>query len=225
MFRSTTPESDSGDLPTLDEYSPIHTASIVRPRASTDHTELVSDKDQLLRKIEQLERGLSAANNRIGDLEAEVVTLKREVHARNNRLTPTRPPNLNSIDILNDDIVRLNDGDTDIPMYHLTDDQLREVKNDSLTRRRFVAQISRMMYSIDERAKNVNVAGKQNREMLSPTKIRFKQIGTYTSQMYGCPCDEVLYRDIRVIIDETNRKFRDDLRMRKYRLQLRAENN
>ena len=81
------------------------------------------------------------------------------------------------------------------------------------------------MYSIDERAKNVNVAGKQNREMLSPTKIRFKQIGTYTSKMYGCTCDEVLYRDIRVIIDETNRKFRDDLRMRKYRLQLRAENN
>ena len=76
LFRSTTPESDSGDLPTLDKYSPIHTASIVRPRASTDHTELVSN-DQLLRKIEQLERGLEAANNRVGDLEAEVVTLKR----------------------------------------------------------------------------------------------------------------------------------------------------
>ena len=212
----TSPGADS--IPALEAFSPIHERPRTQP--TTSH-----EVDVCRTRNERLERKLEAAVERIQVLENDMHALKRQApNGINQRVTLARPPNLNAIELVYDDVVIIHDGDTNVPTYHLAEDQLREVKLASQTRRRFIAQLSRMMYSIHERSRNTNVSGRQNREMLSPTKTRYKRIAMYTSQMYGCQCDQALHREIRLIIDETNRRFRDDLRMRKYKIQLQADN-
>ena len=70
---------------------------------------------------------------------------------------------------------------------------------------------------MDERIRDTNVAGSRNRPPLSPTKTRFRRICNFVSQQYNCPMDAALQSEVRKVIDTTNRRFREDLKLRKYR--------
>ena len=184
-----------------------------------------SMNDQVLQRVSALERDLRVSNAEIVQLKADVATLQNKSRQSNQRIVPMRPPNLNDIPLLHIDIVPLHEGDTEVPKYHLSEVEQLNVKQSSKTQRRFIAQLTRMMYSIYERAQNVNVAGKHQREKLSPGKTRFQRIASYTAHTYHVNCNEPLLREVRVVIDETNRRYREDLRMRKYRAQVRNEMN
>ena len=73
-----------------------------------------------------------------------------------------------------------------------------------------------------ERARECNVSGKNNRAILSPTKNRFHQICSYTAEQYGTQINEKLATEVRQTIDDTNRKFRSDLRRKKHKTRVAA---
>ena len=70
-------------------------------------------------------------------------------------------------------------------------------------------------FSTEERARDCNIAGLKYRALLFPTKTRFQKICTYTATHYATEYDSSLATEVRQIIDETNRKFRDDLKKKK----------
>ena len=177
--------------------------------------------DQTQQRISTLERGLERAYGEIAQLREELTAVKNENRRQRDRVVHLRPPNLNDIQLLPIDIIPLQEGDTEVAKHHLSDDELITMRQSVQTKRRFIAQATRRMYSIYERAANVNVSGKFQREMLSPTKARFRRIASYAAHQYNVLNNEEHLRFVRTVIDETNRRYREELRLRKHRIQER----
>ena len=113
------------------------------------------------------------------------------------------------------DVEKMHEFDSSEPSYQLEHSFLSHVKKHAKSRRIFIANVARKMFSTEERARDCNVAGVKNRALLSPTKTRFQKICTYTATHYATEYDSSLATEVRQIIDETNRKFRDDLKKKK----------
>ena len=115
------------------------------------------------------------------------------------------------------DVKRVHEYDTEEPRYNFSDETLIKIKRYSRTRRVFAANAARHMFSVQERARDANISGTKNREMLSPQKSRFDRICTYTAKMYDVEVNSQLASEIRVSVDEANRKFREDLKGEKFK--------
>ena len=86
-----------------------------------------------------------------------------------------------------------------------------------------IAFLARKLYSIYERAPPVNISGRCGRKPISPANRRFTLIVDSTRQLIH-PNDHGKDRKkyLRNVIDQTNRNYRQDLRVRKVLLK---ENN
>ena len=88
------------------------------------------------------------------------------------------------------------------------------------TEKQFLAHLTRLMYSIYERAPNVNISGRQADCPISPLQTHFDSIVKATKDIIkpnavGC----VRKSYIRSVIDQTNRNYRYELRQHTARLQ------
>ena len=73
------------------------------------------------------------------------------------------------------------------------------------------------MYAMDERIRDCNVSGTRKKAPISPTKNRFSNICSYVAQQYNVALSIDFRALVRKTVDDTNRRFRDDLKLRKYR--------
>ena len=89
----------------------------------------------------------------------------------------------------------------------------------------FVAYLTRKMYSITERAMPVNTEGRsvcgEERFPLSPHKRRIDHMVEKTRAIFLPQKDEsTRYKFCRLHIDQTNRTYRESLRLRKTRISM-----
>ena len=123
--------------------------------------------------------------------------------------------NLNEVSLTALDVVKVHEYDSETPCFHLDVETIQYIKDYSKSRRNFISNVARKMFSMEERARDCNVAGIKNRALLSPQKTRFNKICTYTAEHYGLQRSVQLAAEVRAAIDDTNRKYRDDLKKRK----------
>ena len=191
----------------------IENAIIGRVRDEIDRT--------VAARVQEVEVGFNLTIDR---LRQRIVDLESE-----RQLAPPPPPrgrspipyhmNLAEIELSPDDVQSTHDHDSLMPNYTLSQDVVTSIKEFSRSRRIFIANITRKMFSMQERAQDANTAGSKNRPALSPTKSRYRRICFYTAQQYNIPRDETLQSEVRKTMDDTNRRYRDDLKVRKIRRQ------
>ena len=160
------------------------------------------------RRITQLEVQLQARENEIAELKASAQASRTVLKVR---------PDLSDITLTQLDAERVHEYDSEVPKQALSPDRLTKIHTFSNTKRIFVANVARQMYSMEERVRDCNISGAKNRPALSPAKSRFHSICYYTSEKYNCPNNAILQRDVTRTIDDTNRRYRDDLKIRKYK--------
>ena len=188
------------------------------------HNIRASTPVQAGRKVEVSEDVLSQMLDRIDSLERKTEELQHEVRilkqasvVSNTGRKSIRPETLVNVAISDADVVKLQPSDTSVPVYFVDQETLQRTKQQSRSKRRFVAEMTRMMFSIHERSRETNVNGRQQRGMLSPTKGRFQRICDYTATLFNENINDSLTREVTTVIDETNRRYRDELKLRKFR--------
>lgn len=162
-------------------------------------------------RVRQCEEQIQIRDEKIRDLEEQIA---------NRENAPGKPkirPDLSDIKLTALDIEKTNEHDTNAPSPTLTPEETIKVKTFARSKRIFVANLTRKMYSMEERIRDCNVSGTRNRPAISPTKTRYERICRYTAQQYNCNLDASLQTDVRKTIDDTNRRFRDDLKIRKFK--------
>ena len=127
---------------------------------------------------------------------------------------PRAPPRLN-VELSPEDIVSTHHYDTEVAAPILAQDEIVKICNFSRSQRIFEANLTRRMYSMQERAQDCNVSGVRGKPPLSPTFRRYEQICFYSAQQYNCNMDVSLQSTVRKTIDNTNRRFREILISRK----------
>ena len=126
-------------------------------------------------------------------------------------------PDMSNMTLTPLDAVKLHEHDSLVASVTLEPDVLSRMRTFSKSRRIFISNLARKMFSVEERVRDCNVSGAKNRPPMSPTKSRFERICYYTAEQFGVEMNAQLQADVRKIIDETNRKYRDELKIRKYR--------
>lgn len=144
---------------------------------------------------------------------AEISSLKQKLDNRTTAVGSNS--NLNEVSLTALDVVKVHEYDSETPCFHLDVETIQYIKDYSKSRRNFISNVARKMFSMEERARDCNVAGIKNRALLSPQKTRFNKICTYTAEHYGLQRSVQLAAEVRAAIDDTNRKYRDDLKKRK----------
>ena len=107
--------------------------------------------------------------------------------------------------------------------HTLSQDDLARIRNFSKSKRIFVENLARKMYTMDERVRECNISGTRNRPPLSPKKARFERICVYTSQHFSCNMDTTLQAEVRKTIDDTNRRYREELKIKKHRREFNVD--
>ena len=162
-------------------------------------------------RVQTCERNIEMRDQKIRDLEARIND-RENADAR-----PKVRPDLSEISLTPLDAEKTNEHDTHVAAPVLDVNAVEQIKTFSRTKRIFVANLTRKMYSMEERIRDCNVSGTRNRPSISPTKSRYERICRYTSQHYNCNLDSSLQSEVRKVIDDTNRRFRDDLKIRKFK--------
>ena len=139
------------------------------------------------------------------------------------RARPRPRPDISNIQLTPMDIERVHEHDSLTGAHSLAQEEIARTRNSSKSKRMFVANLTRKMFSMEERIRDCNVAGIRNRPPLSPTKTRFERICVYTSQQFGCAMDVALRAEVRKTVDDTNRRYREDLKVRKSRFEAEGE--
>ena len=209
---------------------------IIEARVQAAVTAIQQNYEQRLsafqQRITDLERQLRGReqhvnediNYRFEELQRQISGLEEQVVGRNQprARVPPRPENVCDIVLTPQDIKSTHDYDSEHANLNLPHDVVTHMKDFSKSKRIFVANLTRKMFSMEERARDVNVAGSRNRPPLSPLKTRYRRICNYVAQQYNCAMDSSLQTEVRKVIDDTNRRYRDDLKLRKHREQARA---
>ena len=176
----------------------------------------ITRSEQQLRDYEQrlsrCEEQIRSRDRRIRDCEEQL--RDRTVTAR---ARPRPRPDISDVQLIPMDIERTHDSDSQIGAHTLAHEEVARIRNFSKSKRIFVANLTRKMFSMEERIRDCNVAGIRNRPPLSPTKTRFERICMYTAQQFNCNLDSVLQGEVRKTIDDTNRRYREDLKLRKHK--------
>ena len=208
----------------------VHSA--LHDRSMRDEDKHEHRYQRLSRRCNEYETRLLACEKIINDNTKEITELKAELKTAqqdNAELRATlaqqinRPgalkvrPDLSDISLTPFDVESTHEYDSNVPKQVVSPEKINKIRAFSKTRRIFIANIARQMFSMEERVRESNIAGAKNRPSLSPAKSRFQTICYYTSQQYNCAMDAALQSDVRKTIDETNRRFRDDLKIRKYK--------
>lgn len=168
------------------------------------------ERDQ--RSSDEIDHRFEQFRQRIHDLEQSAQNAVAE-----RPRAPPRPGNLSAIILRPQDVSPIHDYDSEHPQFNLTQDVVSQIKDFSKTKRIFISNLARKMFSMEERVRDTNVAGSHKRPPLSPTKTRYRRICNFVSQQYNCAMDSALQSEVRKAIDSTNRRFRDDLKLRKHR--------
>ena len=153
---------------------------------------------------------LEEAKKRIFEQEFTIRGIKSQIESK--------PPNFiasNDVSITPLDVVKIHELDSETPSYELDHETVTKIKSFAKSQKIFISNVTRKMFSIEERARDCNVAGAKDRPLLSPSKTRFEKICAYTAQQYGLDLNGHLACEVRQTIDNTNRKYRDDLRRKK----------
>ena len=173
------------------------------------------DREQRLTRCEDQIR---ARDRRILDCEEQL--RDRVVTAR---VRPRPRPDISDVQLTPMDIEITHDNDSPIGAHTLAQEEVARIRNFSKSKRIFIANLTRKMFSMDERIRDCNVAGIRNRPPLSPTKTRFERICTYTAQQFNCNLDSALQGEVRKAIDDTNRRYREDLKLRKHKREFNGD--
>ena len=122
---------------------------------------------------------------------------------------------MNNISLTSLDCVKLNQHDSHIPCHFLDPDTLENLKLLSKSKRHFISNLCRKMFAMEERIRDCNVAGLKSRAPMSPDKSRYHTIVRYTAQLYQVDKSYQLGVEVRAVIDDTNRKYREEIKRRK----------
>ena len=162
-------------------------------------------------KVDRLEAQIHA-RDQAQDVAPALPPLERQ---RQPRLDMPRAPPRPNVELTPEDIVSTHPYDSEVGAQTLAQDEIVKIRNFSRTQRIFEANLTRRMYSMHERAQDCNVSGVRGKPPLSPTFRRYEQICFYSAQQYNCNMDVSLQTTIRKNIDNTNRRFRENLISRK----------
>lgn len=182
-----------------------------RVSAAERDAQLANSKlEPALQRITKLESEVLECKTQLNIKDFEIQSLKSKLEARSESsfIDP-------DISLTSYDVEKVNEYDSEVPNHTLDPETLTQIKMFSKSRTVFIGNVSRKMYSITERAKDCNVAGQKNRNLLSPSKSRYQRICGYASTQYGVPIDAKLGSEVRRVIDDVNRKFRIELKRRK----------
>ena len=191
----------------------------------------IQENQQLAQRVHECKAQLITHKNELADSNRHINDLEGQIQQQQREITELRAaiaqqdsktvlkvrPDLSDVSLTQLDVESTHEYDSIVPKQTLSPDRINRIRNFSKTKRIFVANVARQMYSMEERVRDCNVSGGKSRPSISPAKSRFQTICYYTSEQYGCPMDANLQRDVTKTIDDTNRRFRDDLKIRKYK--------
>ena len=164
----------------------------------------------LQERIVQLERDVISSDAAVALQKAEVNNLKQAAARKQNDVT-----NVKTVPLTPLDCQKLHLYDSEFSSYHLDQQVLEDIRLHSNSKRHFISNMCRKMFSMEERIRDCNVAGIKTRAPMSPSRSRYGRIILYTSQQYQVPHNHELAKEVRNVIDDTNRKYREELKKRK----------
>ena len=177
-------------------------------------------KDLIKSEVEPFKHRLEHAEQEIFSLNAKLMLQQSDIE----RLKAA-PKNLQAlsfdVELHARDCEKVNENDSEVGSQTLDQETLCKIKTFSKSQRNFISNVARKMYSMEERVRDCNVAGSKNRSLLSPTKTRYERICAYTAQQYAIPVNAQLGATVRAAIDDTNRKYREELKRRKSKKNVR----
>ena len=178
-------------------------------------------------KISDLQENIEELEGREANREARLRRLERKLQVTKNpvgvvlrpKASPVPNGMLPNIKLTRQDAVLDHEDDVEEGCNELPDLDIVRLKAECVTDRRFVTYCARKMYSIYERAPDCNLDGKNNRRSISPDKTRFKKICEYVSRIDQRSSEKSRQSFVRTTIDQINRKYRDNLKLKKLRAQ------
>ena len=183
--------------PLRDELSQLHAQ--LQQKCNCDCKEQLHEAQRDVLELQRQQRDLKFNLQAVEASQANRATKKKADNHANEILTDF-------------DVEKVHQFDSEIPAYHLDQDVLARIKRNSLTTRVVIANLGRQMFSMKERARDCNISGGKNKEMLSPQKSRFEKVCSYASALCNEEATPQFVSQCKVVIDESNRKYREDLK-------------